>query len=62
MTDRQILFQMQQIGHIIKVVAIDSLTGTEITIQGPASASRAILQQNARKKLEYVLNKQKTGA
>lgn len=62
MTDRQILFQMQQIGQSVRVVAIDSLTGTEITIQGPASASRTILQQNARKKLEYVLNKQKTGA
>ena len=59
MPDREVLYQMQQIGQTIKVVAIDSLTGTEVTIQGPASAPKHVLQQNARKKLEFVLTRQK---
>ncbi len=61
MPEREILYEMQKIGHIIRVVAIDSLTGTEVTIQGPASAPTYVLQQNARKKLEFVLAKRKDG-
>lgn len=59
MTGREILYEMQKIGNVVKVTAIDSLTGTEVTIQGPASAPAALLQHNACRKLGYVLAKQK---
>ncbi len=44
-------------GNFVKVTAIDPVTGTEASIVGPASASQAILAENARRKLEYVLKK-----
>ncbi|MGN6517701.1 MAG: DUF6898 family protein [Rhizomicrobium sp.] len=45
-------------GAVAKVTAIDPRTGTEASIIGPASASRADLSQAAKRKLEYVLKKQ----
>jgi hypothetical protein len=44
-------------GAVVKVTAIDSKTGTEASIVGPANASRAALQAAAVRKLEYVLGK-----
>ena len=46
-------------GAFVKATAIDSKTGTEASIVGPASASRADLSAAALRKLEYVLKKQK---
>jgi hypothetical protein len=45
-------------GNTVKATAIDSLTGTEASIVGPAKAGRAALSQAALRKLEYVLKKQ----
>jgi hypothetical protein len=44
-------------GAVVKVTAIDSQTGTEASIVGPASAPRPALQSAAVRKLEYVLKK-----
>lgn len=55
LTEKDILLQFQQVGAIVRVNAIDPLTNTEVTIQGPASAGRAILSHNAINKLNYVL-------
>jgi len=44
-------------GSVVKVTAIDSKTGTEGCIVGPANASRAALQMAALRKLEYILKK-----
>jgi hypothetical protein len=54
---REVIFEFQSIGQYVKVMAMDTATLTEITIQGPASASEAVLKTNAAKKLEYVLKK-----
>lgn len=54
---REVLFELFPIGMLVKVVAVDSLTGTEVVIQGPASAGEAMLKQTALKKLKYVLDK-----
>lgn len=44
-------------GAFVKATAIDSKTGKEASIIGPANASRADLSQAALRKLEYVLKK-----
>ncbi len=56
---KEILFEITQKGNLARVTAIDPETGTEVVIQGPASAGDAILKQNAARKLMYVLNKDK---
>jgi hypothetical protein len=45
-------------GAFVKATAIDSKTGTEASIMGPAGAARADLSAAALRKLEYVLKKQ----
>lgn len=45
------------IGNFIKVSAMDTMSLTEISVQGPATAPRNILKKNALKRLEYVLRK-----
>ena len=57
---REILIEIVTIGSYAKVVAIDAVTGTEISITGPADADRSTLETAAVRKLEFVLNKQKT--
>ncbi|HEU0096621.1 MAG TPA: hypothetical protein VFQ52_09205 [Rhizomicrobium sp.] len=44
-------------GNVVKATAIDSATGTEASVVGPASASQAVMAEAARRKLEYVLRK-----
>lgn len=48
-------------GGLVKVSAIDSATGTEVSIFGPASTPRSVLTKNALAKLEYVLKKNADG-
>lgn len=55
--NREIIFEFHPVGNIVKVVAMDTQTLTEISIQGPASASQDILKHQAMKRLEYVLKK-----
>ncbi len=54
---REILIEIVTIGAYAKASAIDSLTGTEVSIAGPASAERASLEAAAIAKLEFVLKK-----
>jgi Domain of unknown function (DUF6898) len=44
-------------GGLMKVTAIDSATGTEASVFGPATAPREALQHNAVAKLAYVMKK-----
>jgi hypothetical protein len=44
-------------GNVVKVTAIDSATGIEASIVGPASGGREALAQAAARKLEYLLEK-----
>ncbi len=55
--NREIIFELRQIGAIVRVSAMDTQTMTEITIQGPVSAGEMALKANALKKLEYVMKK-----
>lgn len=46
-------------GAFVKVTAIDSATGTEVSVVGPATAPRAALQAAAVNKLRYMIKKQR---
>lgn len=54
---RQVIFEFQPMGAYVKVSAMDVKTLTEISIQGAATASEALLKRNAVRRLEYVLKK-----
>ena len=54
---REIIIEFFPIGSVIRVAAMDALTLTEITIQGPTATSEETLKRNALKRLEYVLRK-----
>lgn len=55
--NREIIFEFFTIGTFVKVTAMDVATLTEASIQGPRSASEAVLRQGALKKLEYVMRR-----
>ncbi|MBR9970542.1 DUF6898 family protein [Magnetospirillum sulfuroxidans] len=57
MAGREVYFEFRRVGNYVRVTAIDSLTGTEITVAGDAKAGEAMLKQTALRKLEYVLAK-----
>ena len=52
---RDVIFEFYRIGNSVKVSAVDTETLTEVSVVGPATASEAILRQNALRKLESVL-------
>ena len=55
----EVLIEFIVQGSVVKVTAIDPKSGTEVSIVGPASAPRAVLEGNAARKLLYVLKKQR---
>jgi hypothetical protein len=54
---REVFFEIVTIGAYAKVSAIDSVTGTEVSIIAPAGGDEASLKAAALSKLEYVLKK-----
>ena len=55
--NRQVIIEFTPVGNIMKVMAIDAVSLIEVTIQGPVTTSKSILERNAIKRLEYVLKK-----
>jgi hypothetical protein len=53
---REVLFEFTALGGAMKVAAIDAATGIEVTVMGPAQASRADLQKLALAKLRRRLD------
>lgn len=49
------LLEFLPVGNAVKVSAVDAVTGTEVSIVGPANASEEQLSRVAIRKLEYVL-------
>jgi len=49
-------------GAFAKATAIDSATGLEASVVGPASAPRATLADAAKRKLEYLLRKSESSS
>lgn len=48
----EVLFEFRQVGAAVRVAAIDAESGVEVTVMGPAGASRADLQRLALTKLK----------
>lgn len=55
--DGEVILEFQQIGSIVKVIAVDPVSLVEVSIMGPASAGQEVLKRNAINKLQYVLSK-----
>jgi hypothetical protein len=49
---REVYFEFTPVGAVVKVAAIDSVTGIEVTVMGPASALQADLERLALQKLK----------
>ena len=58
----EIIIEIRRIGDILRVAAVDVASGTEVTFQAPASASRASIDRLAASKLRYVMKKLQDGA
>jgi hypothetical protein len=59
MNKREILIEYIVHGNVTKATAIDSATGIEASIVGPANAPREALAQAAVRKLKYLQEKNK---
>ena len=55
--ERDVYFEFTAIGSTVKVTAIDSLTGTEVTVIGPTSAAKSHLERLALQKLKARLER-----
>ena len=56
---REVLFEFVVRGNFVKVMAVDPLTGTEVSIVGDSRTSKSTLQRVATKKLEMVLKRKR---
>jgi hypothetical protein len=45
------------LGNVVKATAIDSASGLEASVMGPANAPRAAMADAARRKLEFLARK-----
>ena len=52
---REILYELRQVGNVVKVTAIDVATNTEVSTMGPVAAGEHGLKAAALRKLDYVL-------
>ena len=59
--ENEFLIECLKVSGIWRVVAIDPVTGTEVTFQAPGSLHPAELRLTAANKLNYVLNRRKDG-
>lgn len=55
MTQGEVLFEFVQLGQQMRVAAIDSISGTEVVVITPVSATRHQMQQLALAKLRRKL-------
>ena len=59
---REVFIEIVTLGAFAKATAIDSASGTEVSVTGPATAPRASLDAAAVNKLEFVLRKKSAGS
>lgn len=51
----EVIFEFVPVGQVIKVSAIDPVTGTEVSIMGPATENQHVLERVALAKLRFVM-------
>jgi hypothetical protein len=56
--EREVYFEFIAVGNAVKVTAIDSLTGIEVSAMGPVSAAQMDLKQLALQKLKARLKRE----
>ena len=56
---QEILIEFVVQGNVVKATAIDSVSGIEASIVGPANAGREVLSQAAARKLKSVMEKKR---
>lgn len=54
---REVLFEFWYVGRSARVVAIDPITNTEVTMVGASGYDKETLKQMAARKLAYVIAK-----
>lgn len=55
--NREVIFEISTLGNVAKVVAIDTQTMTEVSIQCPPNTPQPLMKSSALRRLEYVLKK-----
>lgn len=55
--DERVILEFYRVGPWVKVSAFDPMTMTEVSIIGPAGASKAELERTVLQKLAYILGK-----
>ena len=53
----EVLFEFRRVGKAVRVVAIDPITKTEVTMIAPHAAGREEIKRTAARKLAYVIAK-----
>lgn len=56
----EVIVEFKRVGNIIKVIAFDAETMTEVSMMAPVGTSEQILHANIMQKLRYVLEKKKS--
>lgn len=57
---REVIFEFYRVGAYVKVSAVDTATLTEVAIVGDPAIGEESLKQTALRKLDYVLERQRT--
>lgn len=55
--EREVIFEFAQLGGTVKVTAVDTATGLEVSIVGDPAAGEPALKRLALRKLTYVLKR-----
>ena len=55
--DREVFVEIQTIGNLLRVTAIDAATGIEAVLSAPRQSARGVVEKAALQKLRYVLEK-----
>jgi len=53
----EVLFELRRVGKSVRVVALDPITKTEVTMIAPSDAGREEIKRIAANKLAYVIAK-----
>ena len=58
----EVLFEFYRVGKTVRVIAVDPITNTEITMVGAAAYGEEMLKRLAVRKLAYVIAKRRGDA
>ncbi|MFC1672784.1 DUF6898 family protein [Pseudomonadota bacterium] len=59
---KEVLFEFQRVGNILRVTAIDPRSGTEVIMIADPKMNELVIKRLAARKLSYVIEKNKAKA